>query len=90
MTTVDADKTHRGHAIIEQVHADLKNSALAHLPAGVFATNTTIRRKLITVPARVASAARRLTLHLPTHWPRQTAWTQLFTRIYGPPVPATT
>ena len=30
--TVAADKTHRGHAIIEQVHADLKNSALAHLP----------------------------------------------------------
>ena len=29
--TVAADKTHRGHAIIEQVHADLKNSALAHL-----------------------------------------------------------
>ena len=29
--TVDADKTHRGHAVIEQVHADLKNSALAHL-----------------------------------------------------------
>ena len=32
--TVTADKTHRGHAIIEQVNADLKNSALAHLPSG--------------------------------------------------------
>src|SRR4029077_255325 len=30
--TVAADKTHRGHAIIEQVHADLKHAALAHLP----------------------------------------------------------
>ncbi len=30
--TVSADKTHRRHAIIEEVHADLKNSALAHLP----------------------------------------------------------
>ena len=29
----------RGHAIIEQVHADLKGSALAHLPSGVFTTN---------------------------------------------------
>ena len=37
--TVTADKTHRGHAIIEQVHADLKNSALAHLPSGKFAAN---------------------------------------------------
>src|ERR687897_35197 len=34
-----ADKTHRGHAIIEQVHADLKNSALAHLPSGRFTAN---------------------------------------------------
>src|SRR5665647_1976777 len=36
LDTVTADKTHRGHAIIEQVHADLKNSALAHLPSGKF------------------------------------------------------
>ena len=86
LDTVTADKTHRGHAIIEQVHADLKNSALAHLPSGVFAANAawlvlavmafnltraaatltgpklaksttaTVRRKLITVPARIASS----------------------------------
>ena len=37
--TVAADKTHRGHAVIEQVHADLKNSALAHLPSGKFTAN---------------------------------------------------
>jgi hypothetical protein len=40
MGTVDADKTHRGHAIIEQVHADLKNGPLAHLPSGVFTANS--------------------------------------------------
>jgi hypothetical protein len=34
LNTVAADKTHRGHAIIEQVLADLKSSALAHLPSG--------------------------------------------------------
>lgn len=34
MLTVEA--THRDHAIIEQVIADLKDSALAHLPSGVF------------------------------------------------------
>ena len=39
LDTVAADKTHRGHAVIEQVHADLKNSALAHLPSGVFTAN---------------------------------------------------
>jgi hypothetical protein len=39
LDTVTADKIHRRHAIIEQVHADLKNSALAHLPSGVFTAN---------------------------------------------------
>jgi hypothetical protein len=39
LDTVAADKAHRGHGVIEQVHADLKNSALAHLPSGVFTAN---------------------------------------------------
>jgi hypothetical protein len=115
LDTVAADKTHRGHAIIEQVHADLKNSALAHLPSGKFAANAawlvlavmafnltraagtltggrhrkattgTLRRQIVHVPARIASSARRLTLHLPTAWPWQTAWSELFTRVCGPP-----
>ena len=38
--TVAADKIHRKHAIIEQVNADLKNSALAHMPSGVFTANS--------------------------------------------------
>ena len=115
LDTVTADKTHRGHAIIEQVHADLKNSALAHLPSGHFAANAawlvlaviafnltraaavlsgptlakattgTIRRTLIAVPARIATSARRLTLHLPLAWPWQPAWTRLFHSACGPP-----
>ena len=39
LDTVAADRTHRAHAVIEQVHADLKNSALAHLPSGKFTAN---------------------------------------------------
>ena len=119
LDTVTADKTHRGHAIIEQVHADLKSSALAHLPSGKFtanaawlvlaviafnltraaatltgsdlarATTATIRAKLITVPARVASSARRVILHLPTAWPWETAWTCLFSHGCGPPTAIT-
>jgi hypothetical protein len=115
LDTVAADKTHRGHAIIEQVHADLKSSALAHLPSGVFtanaawlvlaviafnltraaasltdsqmakATTATIRRKLISVPARVATSARRITLHLPHAWPWESTWTALFDRVSDPP-----
>jgi len=120
LDTVAADKTHRGHAIIEQVHADLKNSALAHLPSGKFtanaawlvlavmafnltraaatlagpamgkATTATIRRKLVHVPARIASSARRLTLHLPRAWPWENAWTTLFTGLCAPPPAAVT
>ncbi len=37
---VQTEKTHRGHAIIEQVHADLKHGPLAHLPSGSFAANS--------------------------------------------------
>ncbi|MEV1291954.1 IS1380 family transposase [Pseudonocardia sp. NPDC049635] len=34
-----AEATHRDHAIVEQVIADLKDSALAHLPSGRFTAN---------------------------------------------------
>lgn len=120
LDTVAADKTHRQHAVIEQVHADLKNSALAHLPSGVFAANAawlvlaviafnltraagtvaapdlarattaTLRRTLVTVPARVATSARRITVHLPQDWPWETAWTALFDRVSDPPLPVAT
>ena len=114
LDTVAADKLHRHHAIVEQVHADLKNSALAHLPSGRFtanaawlvcavmafnltraagtltddpklvkATTGTIRRTIVSVPARIASSARRLTLHLPQHWPWETAWNTLFDCMFG-------
>ena len=119
--TVAVDKVHRAHAIIEQVHADLKSSALAHLPSGKFtanaawlvlaviafnltraaaalteqprltkATTATVRRTLVAVPARVASSARRIVLHLPRAWPWQHAWTVLFERVHAPPATAAT
>jgi hypothetical protein len=36
---VQAEAQHRGHAVIEQVNADLINGPLAHLPSGRFAAN---------------------------------------------------
>jgi hypothetical protein len=36
---VEAERTHRQHAIIEPAIADLKASALAHLPSGAFQAN---------------------------------------------------
>jgi len=114
LDAVAADRLHRHHAIIEQVHADLKNSALAHLPSSRFtanaawlvcavmafnlaraaaavtgdpklvkATTGTIRRTIVSVPARIASSARRLTLHLPQSWPWEPAWNTLFDTVFG-------
>jgi Transposase DDE domain group 1 len=34
-----AEATHRDHAIVEQVIAELKNGPLAHLPSGIFTAN---------------------------------------------------
>jgi Transposase DDE domain group 1 len=120
LDTVAADQTHRRHAIIENVHADLKASAVAHLPSAVFtanaawlvcavmafnltraaatitgtalakATTATIRRKLIQIPARISTSARRVHLHLPAGWIWADAWTELFQHACGPPVVATT
>ncbi|MGH7629349.1 MAG: IS1380 family transposase, partial [Gemmatimonadales bacterium] len=39
-STVDADITHRRHAVIESVFADLIDGPLAHLPSGRFAANS--------------------------------------------------
>jgi hypothetical protein len=118
LPTVQADQTHRGHAIIEQLFADLIDGPLAHLPSGRFAANAawltlaamahnliratgcltgashakaraaTIRRHLINVPARIAHRARRIILHLPTHWPWQQHWHSLLANPHPPPRPA--
>ena len=40
LTLVQAEKTHRAHAIVEQVIADLKSGPMAHLPSGSFMANS--------------------------------------------------
>ncbi len=40
LTVLQAEACHRGHAIVEQVIADLKQGPLAHLPSGVFNANS--------------------------------------------------
>ena len=93
-----AEATHRDHAIVEQVIAELKNGPLAHLPSGRFAANAawlalnviahnlarwtsriglgetlittkTLRTRYLDLPGRLTRSARKLHLHLPTHWP---------------------
>jgi Transposase DDE domain group 1 len=43
------------------------------------ATGATIRRTRINIPARIASSARRIHLHLPEHWPWSPDFTSLWT-----------
>ena len=54
------------------------------------ATTATIRRKLVTVPARIATSARRLRLHLPSRWPWETAWSALYDAVLNRPVATVT
>jgi len=120
--TVQADLTHRRHAIIETVFADLIDGPLAHLPSGRFAANSawaicaaithnllraagslsgprqavargaTLRRQIVTVPARLTRPQRRRVLHLPAHWPWAQPWTTLWRNVFipatGPPLTA--
>jgi hypothetical protein len=37
--TVQAEGHHRGHAVVEQVFADVTSGPLAHMPSGVFTAN---------------------------------------------------
>jgi hypothetical protein len=118
--TAQADITHRRHAIIETVFADLIDGPLAGMPSGRFAANSawatcaaichnllraagtltsdrhavargaTLRRHLVTVPARLAMPQRRRILHLPAHWPWARQWSTLWAAVFatGPPAPA--
>jgi hypothetical protein len=120
--TAEADITHRRHAIVETVFADLIDGPLAHLPSARFAANSawaicaaithnllraagtltgpkhalargaTLRRQIVTIPARLARPQRRHILHLPEHWPWAEQWTVLWRNVFapatGPPVPA--
>src|SRR4051794_2508873 len=54
------------------------------------ARGATLRRQLITVPARLARPARAPVLHLPSRWPWAPAWLQLWnhTTGYSPPAAA--
>ncbi len=41
----------------------------------------TIRRKFIALPGRITDSGRRRYLHLPTHWPWATQWSECFDRL---------
>jgi hypothetical protein len=45
----------------------------------------TLRRRIIDIPARIATTSRRLDLHLPAFWPWASAWNLLWDNTTGPP-----
>jgi hypothetical protein len=49
---------------------------------------STLQRRIINVPARIAATGRRLVLHLPGHWPWANHWQALHAIATGPPPPA--
>lgn len=61
-------------------------------PTQAVARGATLRRTLITVPARIARPQRQPVLHLPEHWPWAAIWLTLWDRVLGqglpPPVAA--
>jgi hypothetical protein len=58
--------------------------------AHAVARGATLRRHLVTVPARLTRPQRRRVLHLPAHWPWADAWTTLWHAAFGTgPPPAT-
>ena len=56
------------------------------------ARGATLRRHIVTVPARLTRPQRRPVLHLPAHWPWAQQWTRLFNYVLpaatGPPAHA--
>jgi len=122
LPVAEADVTHRQHAIIETVFADLINGPLAHIPSGRFGANSawvlcaaiahnlmravgvlagatnrvargsTLRRRIVNIPARLARPQRRAVLHLPSQWPWAQAWRTLWHNTIGAthPPPLTT
>jgi hypothetical protein len=63
-------------------------AGVAASPGHARARWATLRARLINVPARIASSARRLTLHLPVDWPWAHAWQHLFQVTTAPPAAA--
>ena len=52
------------------------------------ATTKTLRRRFFSLPGRITRKARRLTLHLPLHWPWQNQFSNALARLRALPLPS--
>ena len=50
-------------------------------------TTKTLRRRFFALPGRLARSARRLTLHLPKHWPWEIQFSRALARLRAIPLP---
>jgi hypothetical protein len=70
-------------------HNLLRAAGTLTSPAHAVARGATLRRQIVTVPARLARPQRRAILHLPAHWPWKRHWTALWHNVFdaapGPP-----
>lgn len=82
-----ANAARLAHAVIAFNLA--RAAGVAASPRHARARWATLRTHLINIPARIASSARRLTLHLPTRWPWEQAWRNLSDTATGPPTATT-
>ena len=57
------------------------------LGAGIVTTKT-LRRRLFGLPGRLTRSARRMTLHLPRHWPWAEAFARALSRLRAIPIAA--
>ena len=71
-------------------HNLLRAAGTLASPAHAVARGATLRRDLITVPARLTRPQGRRVLHLPAHWPWADPWTALWDALFatGPPAAA--
>ena len=51
-------------------------------------TTKTLRRRFFALAGRLTRSARRLTLHLPQHWPRESQFSRALARLRALPLPA--
>jgi hypothetical protein len=71
-------------------HNLLRAAGTLASPAHARARGATLRRDLISVPARISRPQRRRILHLPAHWPWADPWTALWAAVFATGPPATT
>ena len=74
-------------AVQVMAHNLARWTARIGLGEGVVTTKT-LRRRFLSLAGRITRKARRLTLHLPKHWPWETQFSRALARLHALPLPS--